>query len=57
MYPGHLKVTVPEGYMYVMGDHRNLSKDSREFGFVREDAVLGKVLLRFYPFDKFGTVN
>jgi len=49
-----LEVVVPEGELFVMGDHRNLSSDSREFGTVSEESVLGRVLLRFYPFDKFG---
>ncbi len=58
-FPGLKKTTVPEGHIFVMGDHRNDSTDSRkqEFGFVREDAILGKVLIRFYPFDRFGTVK
>ena len=49
--------SVPEGEVFVMGDHRNLSSDSRAFGTVSENSILGKVLLRFYPFDKFGTVD
>ena len=58
-FPGMPKTTVPEDMIFVMGDHRNKSSDSREFPstFVREDAILGKVILRFYPFDKFGTVD
>jgi signal peptidase I len=55
-YPS-LKMTVPEGTIYVMGDHRNASTDSRQVGVIDEDTVLGKVLIRFYPFDKFGTVD
>ena len=48
---------VPEGELFVMGDHRNRSTDSRDIGTVRVDAVLGKVILRVYPFDSFGGVD
>ena len=52
-------IPVPEGEYFVLGDHRNRSEDSRSenFGTIKEDSILGRVLLRFYPFDRFGTVK
>ena len=53
----YYEVLVPEGEIFVMGDHRNNSTDSRDIGTLHEDAVIGKVVLRFYPFDKFGKIE
>ncbi len=42
---------VPPDMVFVMGDNRNDSNDSRCFGFVPKESIKGKVDLRIWPFD------
>jgi signal peptidase I len=53
----HGPVTVGEGQIYVLGDNRYNSTDSRDVGTINIDSILGKVILRIYPFNKFGGVE
>ncbi|MGB2715639.1 MAG: signal peptidase I [Vicinamibacterales bacterium] len=43
---------IPEGYYFVMGDHRNNSLDSRHWGFVPKKYILGRVQCRWWPINQ-----
>lgn len=46
------KETVPKDKIFVLGDNRLGSRDSREFGFVSVDQVVGKVNFRYWPMEE-----
>lgn len=41
--------TVPKGYLFVMGDNRRFSKDSRHIGFISMEKVVGKASIVYWP--------
>ncbi|MCL1847790.1 MAG: signal peptidase I [Coriobacteriia bacterium] len=48
---------VPEGTIWVMGDNRTSSLDSRYFGPIPEEELIGRALFRFMPFSRFGPIK
>jgi signal peptidase I len=44
--------TVPAGQFFALGDNREASSDSRSFGAQPDDRIIGKVIVRFWPFDR-----
>lgn len=50
-------LVVPEGYVFVMGDNRTGSTDSRVFGCIPLSKVEGRVKYRIWPLNKFGKID
>lgn len=52
-----VSVTIPEEDIFVMGDNRPRSSDSREFGPIPIDNVIGNVFYRYFPSNKMGIIK
>lgn len=55
--PEYSNLVVQKGYVYVLGDNRPNSKDSRILGPIEAARISGRAIFRFYPFDKIGTLK
>jgi signal peptidase I len=51
------EVTVPAGNYFVLGDHRNHSSDSRDFGMVERGAISGKAVFAYWPAELAGKLH
>ena len=52
-----VSVTIPEEDIFVMGDNRPRSSDSREFGPISIDSIIGNVIYRYFPSTKMGIIK
>ena len=51
------EIVVPPHSYFVLGDHRNMSNDSRDFGPVNISYIYGKAVFGYWPVDKMGRVH
>jgi signal peptidase I len=51
------EIVVPPHCYYLLGDHRSMSNDSRDFGPVNQSYIYGKAVFGYWPMDKLGRVK
>lgn len=49
--------TLPSGSYFVLGDNRSHSSDSREFGFIKKETIIGRAIFRYWPLNRLGTIK
>lgn len=51
------EIRVPSDSYFVLGDHRSMSNDSRDFGPVQRSLIYGKAVFGYWPMDKMGVLH
>jgi signal peptidase I len=51
------EIVIPTGQYFVLGDHRSIAADSREFGTVKRDLIYGKAAFVYWPTQDVGVVH
>jgi signal peptidase I len=51
------EVTVPQNSYFMLGDHRSMSNDSRDFGPVKDTFIYGKAVFGYWPMEKLGRLR
>ena len=51
------KITLGNDEYFILGDNRLISKDSRYFGAVKKDDIMGEAVFRLWPFSGFGLID
>jgi len=54
--PGNVKITLKEGEFFVLGDNRRFSLDSRTFGALPKEKIVGRVFFRAFPPNRFSKI-